>query len=212
MKKIERQIKNSIQVNNLDFLNNLPHIPKKNNIKYVIPILILSSFIFCININKNVPLKEITDTIIINNIEYNDKKNSSALDKINTMEQNVNMNVENTTINQINTYYNINLKENNLYKSYNETTINKIIQTIIEYKENEKNTVVIISKNDNILYNKELFDYLITLPKSKINNTDLIISKSDIYYVTLIKDNTNYLIYSELNELDLINFIKENII
>ena len=210
MKKIEKQIKNSIQINNLDFLNTLPHIPKKTNIKYVIPILILSSFIFYININKKISIEEIADTIVINNIEYKD--NYSSLDKINTMEQNVNMNVENTTINQINTYYNINLKENNLYKSYNETTADKIIQTIIEYKENEKNTVVIINKSDNMLYNKELFNYLITLPKSKIDDINLTISQDDIYYVALFKDNINYLIYSELNELNLIKFIKENII
>lgn len=210
MKKIEKQIKNSIQINNLDFLNTLPHIPKKTNIKYVIPILILSSFIFYININKKIPIEEIADTIVINNIEYKD--NYSSLDKINTMEQNVNMNVENTTINQINTYYNINLKENNLYKSYNETIADKIIQTIIEYKENEKNTVVIINKSDNMLYNKELFNYLITLPKSKIDDINLTISQDDIYYVALFKDNINYLIYSELNELNLIKFIKENII
>ena len=210
MKKIEKQIKNSIQINNLDFLNTLPHIHKKTNIKYVIPILILSSFIFYININKKIPIEEIADTIVINNIEYKD--NYSSLDKINTMEQNVNMNVENTTINQINTYYNINLKENNLYKSYNETIADKIIQTIIEYKENEKNTVVIINKSDNMLYNKELFNYLITLPKSKIDDINLTISQDDIYYVALFKDNINYLIYSELNELNLIKFIKENII
>lgn len=210
MKKIEKQIKNSIQINNLDFLNTLPHIPKKTNIKYVIPILILSSFIFYININKKIPIEEIADTIVINNIEYKDKY--SSLDKINTIEQNVNMNVENTTINQINTYYNINLKENNLYKSYNETIADKIIQTIIEYKENEKNTVVIINKSDNMLYNKELFNYLITLPKSKIDDINLTISQNDIYYVALFKDNINYLIYSELNELNLIKFIKENII
>lgn len=210
MKKIEKQIKNSIQINNLDFLNTLPHIPKKTNIKYVIPILILSSFIFYININKKIPIEEIADTIVINNIEYKDKY--SSFYKINTMEQNVNMNVENTTINQINTYYNINLKENNLYKSYNETIADKIIQTIIEYKENEKNTVVIINKSDNMLYNKELFNYLITLPKSKIDDINLTISQNDIYYVALFKDNINYLIYSELNELNLIKFIKENII
>lgn len=232
MKKIENKIKNSIKVSNLSFYENLPKIRKERKFNYS---LIIASILIMVTIlipstTKKSPIIEdnINDNIIFNILDINDTTTMN-------LELNYSYKKIDTTVENINEYYKININNKNLTSS-NYVVLNDDKNTIcyasINYKLNNKNINVKISDTLGT-WNIETSGFINNLyngNKSIIDNKQIMLAKYNnndypkyimyeyendiIYYHALYqKDNLYYYVTtSDLLEEQFILFLKEYII
>lgn len=240
MKKIENKIKNSIELPNLSFFEKLPKIQKQKKHHYVLAfasfLILFTIVIGNMNVNKSLSEQVLEDNINDNIIFNILNLNNDLANTIDTkLELNYGYKTINTKVQDINTYYKININDNNLISS-NYVVYDDIKNTIcyanLDYKINNKDISVKIA---NVLgtWNIETYGFINTLynsDKSLINNKPIILSKySDnnypkyviyehenniIYYYALYeKDNLYYYVTSNsISEEEFITFLKEYIV
>lgn len=237
MKKIEKIIKNSIQINDLEFFDKLPKIENKKNYKPVFSlalIVFLFTIIICnIHLPKNLS-NEMNDNIIFNMLNIDSKFNTN-------MDQNINAELiysyelKEANLDNINKYYSIDMTKNNLissnYVTYSDDQ-NTILGAEFIYNYNNKNIKVNISNNLETwnIQTNGLINILNNSAKSIINNKQIILAKlenneypkyimyeyennKDYYYSLYVKDNLYYYITcNNIDKEDLIEFLKEVIL
>lgn len=237
MKKIEKIIKNSIQINDLEFFDKLPKIENKKNYKPVFSlalIVFLFTIIICnIHLPKNLS-NEMNDNIIFNMLNIDSKFNTN-------MDQNINAELiysyelKEANLDNINKYYSIDMTKNNLissnYVTYSDDQ-NTILGAEFIYNYNNKNIKVNISNNLETwnIQTNGLINILNNSAKSIINNKQIILAKlenneypkyimyeyendKNYYYSLYIKDNLYYYITcNNVDKEDFIEFLKEVIL
>lgn len=238
-KKIERMIKNSIEIDNLDFFDKLPKLQNNKNYRYkyilCATILIFLFTTIITNINSGTSLSnEMKDNIIFNMLNIDSKFNTN-------MDQNINAELiysyelKEANLDNINEYYSIDMTKNNLissnYVTYNDDQ-NTILGAELIYNYNNKNIKVNISNNLETwnIQTNGLINILKNSTKSIINNKQIILAKLEnneypkyimyeyennkgYYYSLYVKDNLYYYVTcNNVDKEDFIKFLKEVIL